>query len=407
VPREKLLAESGAHERGEARAAFAGEPIEGGAIARLGAPDKVLLDVRWLHDRPHLIQESDLEGRSGREISENRSTRRPTVFKRAKAEQSTRPTSVPSTPPGVPYPPMRIRAGGFIPNLCTLGNGVCGFAAIVKLLKVQLVQGPGGAITFDRPELFAEAAAFILWGMVFDVFDGKLARRFGNASDLGAQLDSLCDLTTFGLAPALLVVRLNMLSDGLWQKIVWFFSLAYFVGAALRLARFNAENEPDESAHLCFKGLPSPAAAGCVASLVIFHQYIMAFQERELQWLGTIVSKEAVQGAFSWIPSALPALVLALGYTMVSTHLKYTHVATQIFHRRQSFEFLVTLTFGIILAWVVREVILPVIFIGYLAYTPLRGLLRKIGRPPPPTPPEGTLEGEHTSAEGLPSRVSD
>src|SRR5688572_29747286 len=105
---------------------------------------------------------------------------------------------------------MKIRRGGFLPNLCTLGNGVCGFAALIMTYKAgNIIPGAGAEFgqvvgTFQRPELFATAAWLILLGMVFDVFDGKLARLSGSTSDLGAQLDSLCDLVTFGLVPAVL-----------------------------------------------------------------------------------------------------------------------------------------------------------------------------------------------------------
>jgi CDP-diacylglycerol---serine O-phosphatidyltransferase len=276
---------------------------------------------------------------------------------------------------------MDIRRGVFLPNLITMGNGVCGFAALVKIMKINVVVSPTtGLLEFDQPRLFGMAAWLILAGMLFDVFDGKLARLSGRTSDLGAQLDSLCDLTTFGLAPAALVVRLNMIYDPMWQYFAWFFALAYFLGALLRLARFNAENAHDESAHMCFKGLPSPAAAGCVASLVIFHRYIYDFNDRKLSWLAQyVVSQETIQAAFLWIPFALAFLALFLGYTMVSSRLKYVHVATRIF-RRQSFEFLVSLIFGAILAWLFREIVLPVVFIGYLFYTPISTLVRKFRR---------------------------
>ncbi len=287
---------------------------------------------------------------------------------------------------------MDIRRGVFLPNLITMGNGVCGFAALIKILKIQVVAGPTGALEFDHPKLFATAAWLILLGMLFDVFDGKLARLSGRTSDLGAQLDSLCDLTTFGLAPAALVIRLSMVYNPLWGYFAWFFSLAYFLGALLRLARFNAENEHDDSAHLCFKGLPSPAAAGCVASLVIFYQYIIDFNDRKLIWLTQFMSQEAIQAAFSWIPYALPPLALFLGYTMVSSRLKYVHVASRIF-RRQSFEFLVSLIFGALLACLFREIALVVVFIGYLVYTPLSALVRKIVRRGGGTPP-GEPEAE-------------
>ncbi len=296
---------------------------------------------------------------------------------------------------------MDIRRGVFVPNLVTMGNGICGFAALIKIFKIEIVQNPMGGYAFSNPELFSTAAWLILLGMIFDVFDGQIARLSGKTSDLGAQLDSLCDLVTFGLAPAALVIRLNMVYEGIWGKVVWFFCLAYFLGALLRLARFNAENEHDASAHLCFKGLPTPAAAGCVASLLIFHNYIVQFSKRELEWLGRFVGQEAVQDLFRWIPLALPVLMLILGYTMVSSRLKYAHIASRILNRRQSFEFFVSLVFLTVLAAVVPEVVLPLMFIGYLAYTPVVALMKKLLGKKKEPPPRGSIAADDQQIENF------
>ena len=270
---------------------------------------------------------------------------------------------------------MKLRSGAFLPNLITTGNGICGFAAIVKLLKIEIVAStvPGEPGTFVNPEEFAVAAWLILLGMVFDVFDGQVARLSKATSDLGAQLDSFCDLITFGVAPALLVLRLNMVyTHPFWQHLVWFLCLAYFVGALLRLARFNVENDHDADAHLAFKGLPTPAAAGCVASLVIFYNYVLQFQAGELEFLSRYVEKESIQEIGYSLPYILPALALVLGWTMVSDRLKFDHVASQLFHRSQTFNLFVYLVFGVILAFIFPEVVLPLVFIGYLFFTPSR-----------------------------------
>jgi CDP-diacylglycerol--serine O-phosphatidyltransferase len=303
---------------------------------------------------------------------------------------------------------MLLRRGAFLPNLVTVGNGVCGFAALVNCLKIQIVTDPTtGARMFSRPELFSWAAWLILIGMIFDVFDGKLARLSGRTSDLGAQMDSLCDLTTFGLAPAILVVRLNMIYDLMWGKAVWFFALAYFLGALLRLARFNAENDHADEHHLCFKGLPSPGAAGCVASLVIFYRYIEDFKDHELRWIGKLIEPGTIQAAFSWIPFAAAVLLLVLGYTMVSSRLQYVHVASRIFNRRHSFEFFVSIVFGTILAALFPEVVLPSLFIGYLAYTPAVAAFRKLTGKPAPAAPGSARPAEDLVPEPPFDRRSD
>ena len=274
---------------------------------------------------------------------------------------------------------MKISRGiGVLPNLITIGNGICGFAAVVKLMKIRIVTDPAtGELVFNDVRLFTVAAWLVLLGMVFDVFDGRVARLSGTTSNIGAQLDSLCDLVTFGVAPALMVVRLNMINPQAWQSFVWFFCLAYFLGAMLRLARFNDENDPDESSHLCFKGLPSPAAAGCISALVLFYTYIAAFEQRELKLFSLFVEPEtvqAVQAIVGWIPVIMPVLAIALGWTMVTTRLEYDHVASQFFHKSHSFEFIVYIVFGGLLIAILPELLLVVIFIGYLVYTPCQYL---------------------------------
>ena len=182
---------------------------------------------------------------------------------------------------------MELRPGSLFANLLTIGNGVCGFAALVELSKIVEPQAAETIQSNTKHQLIA--GYLILLGMLFDAFDGKVARMVKGSTELGAQLDSLCDLVTFGVVPAFMIVQMNLGGDPRWVHMVWFLSLAYFLGALLRLARFNVENSPEEDAHLCFKGLPSPAAAGCVASLVIFQAYVLQARQAEFGWFSAPV----------------------------------------------------------------------------------------------------------------------
>jgi CDP-diacylglycerol--serine O-phosphatidyltransferase len=102
-----------------------------------------------------------------------------------------------------------------------------------------------------------------------------------STSSLGGQLDSLCDMISFGAAPAFLMLKLmenklelnTMIWEGFLHRFIWLAAVTYIACAAIRLARFNVENEENEAAHMSFTGLPSPAAAGVVVSLVIFQQH--------------------------------------------------------------------------------------------------------------------------------------
>lgn len=144
----------------------------------------------------------------------------------------------------------RVKRG--IPNLFTLGNAVCGFSAIICAI-----------ISSQTPGLLTLSAGLIFLAMVFDALDGRVARTFGVASDLGANLDSLCDAISFGLAPA--VVLFQLLAGRVWTPLLWVAGIFYVGCAVYRLARFNVETtDASEDAHLWFSGLPSTGAAAVV-----------------------------------------------------------------------------------------------------------------------------------------------
>ena len=270
---------------------------------------------------------------------------------------------------------MELRRGSLFANLLTIGNGVCGFAALIKLSQLQLAEDN----SLVNPENLVFSGYLILLGMLFDAFDGKVARMVKGSTELGAQLDSLCDLITFGLVPAFMIFQMQLGASPRWMNVVWFFSLAYFLGALLRLARFNVENSPEEEAHLCFKGLPSPAAAGCVASLVIFQNYVLKAEQAEIKWVSeNLFSIESMKTFVTAISYTLPFLGVFLGFTMVSSRLKFEHVGSRIFGKSHSWEFFVSLIFAALLLAIVPEVFLPLAFIGYLVWTPVMFLFRLV-----------------------------
>ncbi len=196
------------------------------------------------------------------------------------------------------------------PSLVTVANLVCGFCAVAAL-----VDPDKHFAVFGSREL--AAAWFIMLGMVFDVFDGKLARLAKATSDFGGQLDSLSDCVTFGLAPGMLIVSISTLK---YKEMVWLLAALYAVCAALRLARFNVEHSSVAHQKDYFKGLPSPAAAGLVASMVIFDLYPL--NGTPLRALHTNV--------------ILPFVGLAAGLLMVS-NVRYPHLMKWIFKGKKRF----------------------------------------------------------------------
>lgn len=168
----------------------------------------------------------------------------------------------------------------FLPNLMTAGNLFCGFMAVINCIHARLAETAIdglylGALPTDH---YRTAVWFILGAAAFDTLDGRLARMGGRESLFGAEFDSIADIISFGIAPALLMFFFIISPT---QGIMWFRNVGWFVGfiyllcAAIRLARFNVITNPllhrtvsDSSKD--FIGLPVPAAAGTVGALVLF-----------------------------------------------------------------------------------------------------------------------------------------
>ncbi len=137
-----------------------------------------------------------------------------------------------------------------LPNLFTTGNLFCGFWAIISIFQ----------------EKFDYAAYAILLAGVFDVLDGKIARLSGATSKFGVQYDSLADLVSFGIAPAVLAFNWALRPYG---KFGWLAAFLFVVCGALRLARFNVQSSSGEVKY--FKGLPIPAAASLIALTILLY----------------------------------------------------------------------------------------------------------------------------------------
>lgn len=147
-----------------------------------------------------------------------------------------------------------IKKGIYIlPNLFTTANLFCGFFAVIR------------AINDD----YLTAAWMILLAAVFDFLDGRVARFTKSQSEFGLEYDSLVDLASFGLAPAVLMYKWALFNFG---RFGWAAAFLFFACGALRLARFNVQASDVEKKH--FQGLPIPSAACCLASYVIFYNYL-------------------------------------------------------------------------------------------------------------------------------------
>ena len=155
----------------------------------------------------------------------------------------------------------RLRRGAYLlPSLFTLGNMLLGFYAVVLAYRgSRLLDLEAGDALFGR------AALLIFIAAILDTLDGRIARLTGTDSEFGREYDSLADLFTFGAAPAILTAFWDLQELG---RLGWLVPFYYMVCTATRLARFNVQAKVADTRY--FVGLPSPAAAGAVCSLLFY-----------------------------------------------------------------------------------------------------------------------------------------
>ncbi len=230
-----------------------------------------------------------------------------------------------------------------LPNLLTTVNMFFGFFAIIQSINGN----------------FILAAYAIVAGAVFDQLDGRVARATNSTSRFGAELDSLSDLITFGMAPGLLLFLWSLEPFG---RVGWLASFFYLACGALRLARFNVQATSVEKAY--FQGLPILMAAGIVASSVL------AFEDL------------ALDAARSW---GLLIMTFCLGFVMVS-NFRYRSFKDIDFRHRLPFKYLVVGVFILTLVVIRPESSLFVLFLTYATLGAIFGIWR-LGRKPRPSKP--------------------
>jgi CDP-diacylglycerol--serine O-phosphatidyltransferase len=239
-----------------------------------------------------------------------------------------------------------------LPNLMTAGNLFCGFAAVLCIYD--------GAQDSDfklAAVKFHDAIWFILAACIFDLLDGRLARLGGHDSPFGREFDSLADIVSFGMAPALLVYQIVL---GEFQNLGWMIAFVYLACGTLRLARFNcvaANGNGNAGADKNFTGFPITAAAGVIASITLF-----------LLWLD-----EGQRSIGKW-KYVLPFLMLFLSAMMFS---KFRYPSFKAVNWRTT---QTTPKFLFIIALIAVTVkfyqwMAAIIFLAYLLYGFLRPLL--------------------------------
>ncbi|MBI4264313.1 MAG: CDP-diacylglycerol--serine O-phosphatidyltransferase [Acidobacteria bacterium] len=219
----------------------------------------------------------------------------------------------------------RFRRGVYLlPSMLTMGNMFCGYACIVYAMR-------GG---------FATAALLIGLAIVLDMLDGRIARLTGSTSAFGIEFDSLADVISFGVAPAILAFSWGLYPLG---RLGWAAGFLFVAAAAVRLARFNIQSAVQDKRY--FAGMPSPAAAGVPAATVYAYPY-----------------------GVDTYPEALPvlAMVIVPALLMVST-IRFRSFKTLDLQVRRSYPVLILIALGLVLLAARADIVLLVLAYGYLA----------------------------------------
>ncbi len=263
------------------------------------------------------------------------------------------------------------RSLAVLPTLCTLGNLIAGFAAMQYATK-----DPSTTVGFGWTPL-GFAAALVFLGLVLDAIDGSIARLMRASSEIGAEVDSLADMVTFGVAPAFLAISLlrNSLAldgfiigpwaDDILGKAIWTSAAVYVCCAALRLAKFNLGFDESDEAKMTFHGLPSPGAAGLICALVILHQHLVRQYGVDEQALGRIMG------------AAMPLLLLGTAIGMISS-IPYVHFTNRFLRGTKSFRYVARIAIIMVaLIWFLQEA-LAIAFAVYVGLSPAVWLVRVI-----------------------------
>jgi CDP-diacylglycerol--serine O-phosphatidyltransferase len=278
--------------------------------------------------------------------------------------------------PRTPRRPLRrmiLARTAALPVLVTLLNGVAGFAAIHYATKAGLHTSTAEELAKKSMNL-SIAAWLIFAAMFFDALDGRIARMTRQATDFGAQLDSLCDAVSFGVAPAVLMVHSVavtrevedfeiFLAHPSLGKVVMAIAVIYACCAVLRLARFNVENAPDLLHHLSFRGLPSPAAAALVAAMVLLFDMLLDLEKG--RWLKVTIGV------------ALPAFTAVAAGLMVS-RFRYPHLINRFLAGKKRFGTIVMALVLLVAGLMFRRQMLALAALAYAASGPAAAFWKKV-----------------------------
>lgn len=239
----------------------------------------------------------------------------------------------------------RLKELPVLPTLFTAGNLGCGVTAIMCAAN---------------GEHLLTGCILIFVAMFCDMLDGKMARMTGTDGEFGAELDSIADVVSFGVAPALLVHRMVLGDNPQWIEAegVWFITILYPILTAIRLARYNVEHSVEQTDY--FKGLPSPGAAAVLCAWVLSYEYMQFADDSVYE----IVFKRAILG-----------IMVFVSLLMVS-NIRFPHIGNTLLAGRIGFRrFLLIFVLLYLLVYEARLHSLAVLTTGYVLYGFIPGLI--------------------------------
>ena len=248
-------------------------------------------------------------------------------------------------------PTARPRGVYWLPNLLTTGALFAGFYAIVAAIDLK----------------FELAGAAVFIAMIFDGLDGRVARWTHTESAFGKEYDSLSDMVSFGVAPAIVTYQWGIARIAeygpLWRRLGWLVCFFYAAAAALRLARFNARAATQDKHY--FEGLPSPSAAAIVAAAI---------------WLSSDLTN-----------IGLPGLIVAFVVTACAGALMISRFAFNSFKgvapgSRIRFPYVILVPLAFVVIFLHPSITLLVLFGTYALSAPTVWVYRKLRRRPRGTP---------------------
>jgi CDP-diacylglycerol--serine O-phosphatidyltransferase len=250
-----------------------------------------------------------------------------------------------------------------LPNLMTAGNLICGFLAVLRIFEGSIQRTATNSEGNDWIHTYETSLYFILGAFIFDILDGRLARLGGHESPFGREFDSLADIISFGMAPALLVFHIVL--HQLQNKVGWAVAAIYLVCGALRLARFNIyATLPHDGPSKEFTGFPIPAAAGLVSSITLL---MLHFYEND---------RALEEG---WGKYILAGLLIFLSFMMFSKF-KYPSFKAFSLRTEHSLPKFILVVVLLILVIVFYWWMLAVCFVTYLFYGFFRPFLSRAMR---------------------------